>query len=236
MLPGVIHPPPPSCVDKKKDRYVHLSHPLHFEREYSEYIPQAPQGSTRTQKGQVCSDPMPTGVEEEDIPPQERIIVTALKSKVRVEGVYETIEWTVQNRARVESIGSSLSTLVLTDLLDRGVELVEPHLSQGFSNACFRACCTIHPGDQPPMATYGACPRLVSEKKWRPANTDESLTAAGFQGLLDAAAQQTHPGPHHDHRILPKDRSLPWPGTGCPDGSRTRRVPCGQPGVGGCAP
>ena len=135
---------------------------------------------------------MPTGVEEEEeeVPPKERTIVTALKSKVQVEGVYETIEWTVQHRARVESIGSSLYTLVLTDLLDRGVELAEPHLSQGFINACFRACCATHPGGQPPTATYGACPRLCCEKKWRAANTDESLSAAGFQGLLDAAAQQ----------------------------------------------
>jgi hypothetical protein len=57
--------------------------------------------------------------EEEEVPPKERIIVTSLKSKVRVDGVYEAIEWTVQNRAMVESIGSSLYTLVLTDLLDR---------------------------------------------------------------------------------------------------------------------
>jgi hypothetical protein len=43
--------------------------------------------------------------------------VTALKSKVSIKGVYEAIEWTVQNRARIETIGSSLSTLVLTKLL-----------------------------------------------------------------------------------------------------------------------
>jgi hypothetical protein len=51
---------------------------------------------------------------DREIPPKERIIMTALKSKVSIKGVYEAIEWTVQNRARIETIGSSLFTLVLT--------------------------------------------------------------------------------------------------------------------------
>jgi hypothetical protein len=54
-------------------------------------------------------------------PPQDRIIVTALKSKVQIDGVYEVIERTNQNRALVESVGSSLYTRVLTTLLGQGV-------------------------------------------------------------------------------------------------------------------
>jgi hypothetical protein len=86
---------------------------------------------------------MSTWVEEvEETPPQDRIIVTALKSKVQMDGVYEVIERTNQNRALVESVGSSLYTRVLTTLLGQGVELTEVHLNHGLINTCFRACCT----------------------------------------------------------------------------------------------
>jgi hypothetical protein len=127
---------------------------------------------------------------EEEIPPDERIVVTALKSKISVHGVYEAIEWTVQNRARVETIGSSLFTLVLTKLLDEGVELSETHLSQGFINACFRACCATQVGQVPPKVKYGANPRRFDEKKWRRENADLSLGAEQFQARLDSAFQQ----------------------------------------------
>jgi hypothetical protein len=130
--------------------------------------------------------------DQERVPPKERIIVTALKSRVRVEGVYDAIEWTVQNRARVESIGSSLYTLVLMSLLDQGIELTSTHLSQGFINACFRACCASEPGGcSPKKATYAARPRLFNEQKWRSNNArDPSETALDWQLRVDTASRR----------------------------------------------
>ena len=125
-------------------------------------------------------------------------------------GVYEAIEWTVQNRARVETIGSSLFTLVLTKLLDEGVELSETHLSQGFINACFRACCATQVGQVPPNVKYGANPRRFDEKKWRRENADVSLGAEEFQARLDSAFQQ-HTSDLRTTCILGKRRSVCWP-------------------------
>lgn len=121
---------------------------------------------------------------------KESVIVTALKSKVRLEGLYEEIEWTVQNRARIETIGSSLYTLILKDLIQKKVPLREAHLSQGFINACFRACCATEPGGTPPKAKYGARPRLFQETKWRTEHADTSMDSAQFQVLVDAAASE----------------------------------------------
>jgi hypothetical protein len=128
--------------------------------------------------------------EEEEVFPKEKVIVTALKSHLQLHGVYEAIESTIQTRSRIETLGSSLYTLVLTGLMDQGIQLTETHLSQGLINACFRACCATQAKPVPPKATYKACPRVFDEKKWRAENADDSISPAQFQVLVDDATQQ----------------------------------------------
>jgi hypothetical protein len=113
-----------------------------------------------------------------------------LKSHLQLHGVYEAIESTIQTRSRIETLGSSLYTLVLTGLMDQGIQLTETHLSQGLINACFRACCATQAKRVPPKVKYSACPRVFDEKKWRAENADDSISAAQFQVLVDDATQQ----------------------------------------------
>jgi hypothetical protein len=42
--------------------------------------------------------------EEEEVAPKERVVMTALKSHVRLQGVYKGIESIVQTRSRIESL------------------------------------------------------------------------------------------------------------------------------------
>jgi hypothetical membrane protein len=74
--------------------------------------------------------------EEEEVAPKERVVMTALKSHVRLQGVYKGIESIVQTRSRIESLGSSLFTMVLLRLMDQGVYPANEDPSESRMHQC----------------------------------------------------------------------------------------------------
>jgi hypothetical protein len=95
----------------------------------------------------------------------QRVIVTALKNKVRVPEILDVIEHVVQQRSKAESLASSMYTLFMLSELSTDTTLAESHLDQAVINACLRAVCVRGNASCPSVIKFG-----TSTRCWKDSN------------------------------------------------------------------